>query len=95
MAGGAQDGAGHGPCAPSAVPAAGAPHVGTGYGGRPGPAARRAPRPGTVVQGVPPRLPTTRTECGAWPARGCFEYDGDIGYGRSEYWALGPNPSFP
>ncbi|MEV0582680.1 hypothetical protein [Nonomuraea sp. NPDC050310] len=51
--------------------------------------------PGPVVQGVTYRLPEDQARMwGLVDAAGRFEYDGNVGYGLFEYWALGPHPSF-
>lgn len=71
------------------------PMVGTGHG--PGPGWRHGTRhgPGIVVQGVTYTLPGDADRMwGVADAVSRFEYDGNIGYGLFEYWALGPHPSF-
>ncbi|MFI6324701.1 hypothetical protein ACIBG8_44755 [Nonomuraea sp. NPDC050556] len=69
--------------------------VGTGYGLEPdwkhGMYQGREP----VVQGVTHTLPEDAARMwGLVDAIGRFEYDGNVGYGLYEYWALGPHPSF-
>ncbi|MEO3874099.1 hypothetical protein ABGB18_35285 [Nonomuraea sp. B12E4] len=49
-----------------------------------------------VVQGATYRLPDDAGRMwGMVDAVGRFEYDGLVGHGLLEYWALGPHPSFP
>ncbi|MFC4587884.1 hypothetical protein [Sphaerisporangium corydalis] len=70
--------------------------VGTGYGLEPGWKHGMYQGPEPVVQGVTYTFP--QDQGGMWgmvDAVGRFEYEGNVGYGLYEYWALGPHPSFP
>ncbi|WP_433248424.1 hypothetical protein ACQPYK_00495 [Streptosporangium sp. CA-135522] len=70
--------------------------VGTGYGLEPDWKHGMYQGPGPVVQGVTHTLPQDAARMwGLVDAVGRFEYDGHVGYGLYEYWALGPHPSFP
>jgi hypothetical protein len=71
--------------------------VGTGYGLEPDWKHGKYQGEDLVVQGV--SYDTRKDEDAArmWgmvDAVGRFEYDGHVGYGLYEYWALGPHPSF-
>jgi hypothetical protein len=71
--------------------------VGTGYGLEPDWKHGMYQGPDLKVQGV--TYDTGRDEDAArmWglvDAVGRFEYEGQVGYGLFEYWALGPHPSF-
>ncbi|MFI6485368.1 hypothetical protein ACIBH1_46185 [Nonomuraea sp. NPDC050663] len=69
--------------------------VGTGYGLEPDWKHGMYQGPGPVVQGVTYTLPEDSARMwGMVDAMGRFEYDGKVGYGLYEYWALGPHPSF-
>jgi hypothetical protein len=69
--------------------------VGTGYGRDPDWRHGMHHGPDIVVQGVTYTLPEDADRMwGMVDAVGRFEYDGNIGYGLFEYWALGPHPSF-
>ncbi|SEF93620.1 hypothetical protein SAMN04489712_102563 [Thermomonospora echinospora] len=72
--------------------------VGTGYGLEPDWKHGMYQGPDLKVQGV--SYDTRKEEDAArmWgmvDAVGRFEYDGNVGHGLFEYWALGPHPSFP
>ncbi|MEU1390823.1 MULTISPECIES: hypothetical protein [unclassified Nonomuraea] len=70
--------------------------AGTGYGLEPEWRHGMYQGPGPVVQGVTYRLPDDAARMwGLVDAVGRFEYDGLVGHGLYEYWALGPHPSFP
>ncbi|WP_214319243.1 hypothetical protein [Nonomuraea sediminis] len=69
--------------------------VGTGYGLEPDWKHGMYQGVGPVVQGVTYRLPDDAARMwGMVDAVGRFEYDGQVGHGLFEYWALGPHPSF-
>ena len=70
--------------------------VGTGYGLEPDWRHGMYQGPDLVVQGVTYDLPAEDTArmWGMVDAVGRFEYEGQIGYGLYEYWALGAHPSF-
>jgi hypothetical protein len=69
--------------------------VGTGYGLEPEWKHGMYQGPDLVVQGV---VHDTEKDAGRmWglvDAVGRFEYEGQVGYGLFEYWALGDHPSF-
>ncbi|MER6513384.1 hypothetical protein ABT158_41705 [Nonomuraea sp. NPDC001636] len=70
--------------------------AGTGYGLEPDWRHGMYQGPRTVVQAVTYRLPDDAARMwGLVDAVGRFEYDGLVGHGLYEYWALGPHPSFP
>ncbi|MFD0656995.1 hypothetical protein [Thermocatellispora tengchongensis] len=70
--------------------------VGTGYGLEQDWRHGMWQGPEPVVQGVTYRLPEDAARMwGMVDAVGRFEYDGLVGHGLYEYWALGPHPSFP
>ncbi|NUR91068.1 MAG: hypothetical protein HOY71_43930 [Nonomuraea sp.] len=69
--------------------------VGTGYGLEPDWKHGMYQGRGPVVQGVSYELPADAARMwGMVDAVGRFEYDGQVGHGLFEYWALGPHPSF-
>src|SRR5262245_38762446 len=69
--------------------------VGTGYGLESDWKHGMYQGPNPVVQGVSYTLPEDAGRMwGLVDAVGRFEYDGIVGYGLYEYWALGPHPSF-
>lgn len=69
--------------------------VGTGYGLEPDWKHGMYQGQEPVVQGVTYTLPEDAARMwGLVDAVGRFEYDGNVGYGLYEYWALGPHPSF-
>ncbi|MBA9007816.1 hypothetical protein [Thermomonospora cellulosilytica] len=72
--------------------------VGTGYGLEPDWKHGMYQGPGPVVQSVAYDLHKDEDAARMWgmvDAAGRFEYDGHVGYGLFEYWAMGPHPSFP
>jgi hypothetical protein len=72
--------------------------VGTGYGLEPDWKHGKYQGPDLVVQGVSYDLSVEDDAERMWglvDAAGRFEYDGHVGYGLYEYWALGDHPSFP
>ena len=69
--------------------------VGTGYGLEPGWRHGMYQGPEPVVQGVTHTLPRDAGKMwGMVDAVARFEYEGNVGHGLYEYWALGPHPSF-
>ncbi|MFC7717988.1 hypothetical protein [Nonomuraea recticatena] len=69
--------------------------VGTGYGLEPGWKHGMYQGSEPVVEGVTYTLPEDADRMwGMVDAVGRFEYDGQVGHGLFEYWALGPHPSF-
>ncbi|MFD1932688.1 MULTISPECIES: hypothetical protein [Nonomuraea] len=69
--------------------------VGTGYGLEPDWKHGMYQGGEPVVQGVTYTLPEDAGRMwGMVDAVGRFEYDGQVGHGLFEYWALGPHPSF-
>ncbi|ACY99504.1 MULTISPECIES: hypothetical protein [Thermomonospora] len=72
--------------------------VGTGYGLEPDWRHGMYQGPELKVQSVSYDLRKEEDAARMWgmvDALGRFEYDGNVGYGLLEYWALGPHPSFP
>jgi hypothetical protein len=71
--------------------------VGTGYGLEPGWKHGMYQGPDLKVEGVGYDLDRAEDAARMWgmvDAVGRFEYDGQVGYGLFEYWALGPHPTF-